>query len=78
MHELNKFNEWIRPRFGGLRIEPQVDNIAELSDLGLEQSQKVISEVNAGIITAEQAQEILYGADMSFEVQEENIQQDGN
>ena len=78
MHFYDKFNEWIRPRFGGLRIEPQVDNIAELSDLGLEQSQKVISEVNAGIITAEQAQEILYGADMSFEVQEENIQQDGN
>lgn len=68
-HFYNKFNEFLRPHFGGLRILPKLDQVPEYKDLGLEQSTKVISEVNAGVLSRSQALEILY-PDMEYEPQE--------
>ena len=59
-HFYDKFNEFIRPLFGGLRLVPLFDEVPDYTDLAIEQSAKVIDEVNAGILSRPQALEILY------------------
>jgi len=66
-HFYDKFNEFIRPKFGGLKLIPLVDKIPELQDLGMEHSKKVLAEVKAGVLSKEQALEILYGDEYEYE-----------
>lgn len=55
-----KFNEFIRPYYGGLKIVPQYDELPEYGSINKDLSDKVIQEAKAGIITNEQAFEQLY------------------
>ena len=56
----NKFNEYIRPFYGGLRIMPQYETLSEYGVINTELSTKILNEVKAGLLTPEQAMEILY------------------
>lgn len=55
-----KFNDWIAFWYPGLKILPKYETLAEFGEVNLELSSKVISELNAGLLTSEQAFEILY------------------
>ena len=57
-HFYDKFNEFLRPHFGGLQIWPKFDEMPDYTDLETEQSAKIIAEVNAGILSRSQAMEI--------------------
>jgi len=66
-HFYTKFNEFLRPKFNGLRILPKIEEVAEMEDLGLEQSKKVLEEVKAGVLSRSQAFNLLYPDEMTFE-----------
>ncbi len=56
----SKFNEWIRPFYNGLRLLPNYESLPEYGNIDTTLSTKLINEVNAGLITKQQASEILY------------------
>lgn len=55
-----KFNEFIRPYYGGDKIQPLYDELPEYGSINKDLSDKLINEAKAGIITNEQAFEQLY------------------
>ncbi|MDX5586507.1 MAG: phage portal protein [Aureibaculum sp.] len=59
---LNTFNEWLLKEKlkSPLRLRINKDNIEVLSTINADLTAKVISELNAGILTAQEAKEILY------------------
>jgi len=65
-----KLEEFTKQHFSGHYFAPDLEAIPELQELGTEQSAKIISEVQAGLLTKEQAMEILY-PDMTFEGESE-------
>jgi len=56
----SKFNEWLAQWYGGLKIEPEFETLPEFGEINTELSSKVINEVRAGLLTPEQALEMLY------------------
>jgi hypothetical protein len=66
LHFYDKFNQWIRPWAGQYRLKPKLDEIPEWHELGIESSKRIVNEVNAGILSREQALEIMY-PDLEFE-----------
>ncbi len=71
----DKFNDFIRPFYGGLRLVPHFESMSEFGEVNTELSTKVIAEVGAGLLTEEQAMEILYP---ELDYIETNTQDDGN
>lgn len=61
-----KFNDWISQFYGGLRILPKYESLPEFGEVNVELSSKIIAELNAGLLTPEQAFEMLY-PDMEFD-----------
>jgi HK97 family phage portal protein len=64
--------EFTKYHYGGLSFAPDWSAVPELQDTGTEFSTKVIAELSAGILTAEQAFNMLYDElDLDFEADKE-------
>ena len=71
-HLYEKLEPFFKYHFGGLSLSPDFGKVEELQDTGSEFSTKVIAELQAGILTAEQAFNFLYDElDMEFEADKE-------
>lgn len=76
-----KFNEWIRPYYGGLKLMPKYHELPEYAEITQDISNKAIAEVQAGIITKENAYYMLYPKGKYEEVevaQPIETEEDGN
>ena len=70
-----KFNDWNAPLYSGLRVLPMFEELPEYGEVNTELSSKVLGELRAGILTQEQAFEMLY-PDGDFDETLLNIQDD--
>lgn len=60
LHFYDKFNQFIKPWAGQYRLKPKIDEIPEFGELGIEQSARIVNEVNAGVLSRAQGLELLY------------------